>query len=60
MMNKFWAMTLAAIGGGVVAYAYAIARGSDRRLTERREHKKDLQTWEGEGGNLAPIIPARR
>ena len=59
MMNKWWAMTLAAIGGGIIAYACAIAPRAERRLTERRQHKEDLQTWEGEGGNLAPITSAR-
>lgn len=48
--NRLFYFSLAM--AGCTAAAYAIGRHT--RQTEKQQHKKELRTWEEEGGNLAP------
>lgn len=61
-MNKgrFFFLSLAVAGCTATAYAM----GRKTRHLEKRQFKKDLGTWEGEGGNPAqflasdiPVVP---
>jgi hypothetical protein len=45
--------TLAARGGHVVA-----SMRGNKRQDAKRAHKRELQQWENEGGNLAPAAEA--
>ena len=56
-MNRLWALPLALVGGVAIGAALALRRGKGHRHA-RRQHKEDLQAWEGEGGSLAiPAMP---
>lgn len=48
--NRFFVLALLLAGGA--AATFTIGRHS--RNLEKQQHKKDLRTWEDEGGNLAP------
>ena len=56
-VNKFFRLAL--IGCVAATSAYVIRQHSRRQ--EAQQHKDDLRTWEGEGGNPAPsaVRPAR-
>ena len=56
-INKFFSLAL--IGCVAATYTYVIRQHSRRQ--EAQQHKDDLRTWEGEGGNAAPSVarPAR-
>lgn len=54
---------LAALFAGVAAGAAIASRSRHlhhHRGLQHRQHKADLHTWEGEGGNLAPTPPGMR
>jgi len=57
MLTKTHALLVAGLAG----WALLTALGKNRRRATRRErwqHKLDLNTWEGEGGNLPPSADA--
>ena len=44
--------------GGAVVVVLAWRRRHNGRRQEQRQQKTELQTWEGEGGNLIPPAAA--
>jgi hypothetical protein len=50
---RSWAIPLVALGGFAVGAALALHGRDRRRHASRRQHKHQMQSWEGEGGNLA-------
>lgn len=48
-----WVVPLALVGGAAIGAALTLRRGEERRLATKRQHKENLQAWEGEGGSLA-------
>ena len=52
-MNGRLALLLALAGGVAVGTAITLNRQKDRRQFEKKQHKTDLQSWEGEGGSVA-------
>lgn len=48
--NRFFYLLLAMAGCAAAAYAL----GRHTRQVESRQYKKELRTWEDEGGTLAP------
>ena len=48
--NRFFLLALLLAGGATAAFTI----GRHSRYLEKQQHKKDLRTWEDEGGNLAP------
>jgi len=58
-INRRWALPLALIGGLAVGAAFTLRRRNEHRHADRRQHKHDLQDWEGEGGSLATAPAAQ-
>ena len=61
-MNKRFLLLLAmAASAAAGALAASKSRRRHRRTSRDQEHKQDLQSWENEGGNLAPaaVSPAQ-
>ena len=52
MSNRFYVLA-AALTGCAVAASAVILRQRSRR-DAMLQHKEDIQTWEGEGGKVAP------
>ena len=57
-ISKRWALPLALIGGLAVGAAMTLRRKTAARHNDR-QHKLDLQDWEGEGGSLATPAAAQ-
>ena len=47
-----------ALGIGVALLSFLGKSRKENRLQEKQQKKKEITTWEGEGGNLPPSIPA--
>jgi len=53
-INSRVAMLLALAAGAAIGTAFALRQRNERLHGEtRRQHKTNLQSWEGEGGSLA-------
>jgi len=53
-----WVLPLALVGGAAIGAALTLRLGEERRLATKRQHKEDVQAWEGEGGSVAmPPMP---
>ena len=58
-MIRHWAVPLAVLGGIVVVAALTSRKRDERRHETRREHSHQIQSWEGEGGNVdTPSVSA--
>jgi hypothetical protein len=55
-IDKQWLALLAVAVGAAAGAAFASKsrRRYHRAVSDHREHKTHLKTWENEGGNLAP------
>ena len=51
-LNRIWVLPLALLGGMAVGAAFMLDRRRQHRHGEKRQHKENLQSWEGEGGGL--------
>ena len=51
-MTRHWALPMAILGGVAVGVAFALGKRDERRHEARRHHKHQVQTWEGECGNV--------
>ena len=60
-MNESSRWILAAFLAGAAAGAAFVLRSRhlQHRVARALQHKTHLQTWEGEGGNLAPPLQAK-
>jgi hypothetical protein len=58
-MYRRWTLPLVLAGGAVIGAALTLRRRTAHHDAKKRQHTEDLQTWEGEGGNLVtPATPA--
>ena len=57
--NSRWILT-AFVAGAAAGAAFVLrSRHLDHRVARAVQHKTQLHTWEGEGGNLAPRAYAK-
>jgi hypothetical protein len=58
-MYRRWTLPLVLASGAVIGAALTLRRRTAHHDAKKRQHTEDLQTWEGEGGNLVtPATPA--
>ena len=57
--NKRWAFLFAATAGVVGGAVFAMAsRRQQHQVARELEHTSKLESWEGEGGSVAPVAIA--
>jgi hypothetical protein len=55
-----WVLPLALAGGAAIGAVLTLRLREERGLATKRQHREDLQAWEGEGGSVAmPPMPQR-
>lgn len=57
--NRLWALPLAFVGGIAFGTAMMLRWRAEQRERQRAQFRQDIQTWEAEGGNLAPARQRR-
>ena len=58
MNSQRWFLLVVAAASAAGAALAVMATGRrhrHRKMTQVREHRSDLHSWENEGGNLAPV-----
>ncbi len=57
--NSRWILT-AFVAGAAAGAAFVLrSRQLNERVARAVQHKTQMHTWEGEGGNLAPRVQAK-
>jgi hypothetical protein len=53
-----WVLPLALVGGAAIGAVLTLRLREERGVATTRQHREDLQAWEGEGGSVAmPPMP---